>query len=169
MLRHQTFKEGLSVVEPCDLLVVHGLVVDPCDGVCEDTAVAVLQFANGALGVIQGSTAIYPGLDAKLSIHGEKGTAIIETGNIRAWEFMDKKPGDDEMLQTYGGDTATGASDPTKFIDAEGHRLQIVDMIEAVREDRTPYVDGPEGRKAVEIITAVYKSAKEGGTVRLPL
>jgi len=135
----------------------------------EDTAVALLRFANGAMGVIEGTTCVYPGLDARVGIHGEKGSVIVEGLNIKIWEFMDGKAEDRKVITTQKKDTSSGAKDPTKFIDAEGHRLQIVDMISAVRQDGQPSVDGFEGRKAVEIIVAIYKSAKEGKEIQLPL
>jgi len=133
----------------------------------EDTAVAVLKFTNGALGIIEGATSIYPGLDARIGIHGENGSAVLEAGNLVAWEFTDKRDEDATALERKK--ESSGAKDPTKFIDWKGHHAQLADMVKAVKEDRKPIVDGYEGRKAVEIIVAVYKSARDGTPVELPL
>jgi UDP-N-acetyl-2-amino-2-deoxyglucuronate dehydrogenase len=72
------------------------------------------------------------------------------------------------MLNLEGGGGGSGAGDPMA-IGSERHRRQIVDFIEAVQEGRPPLVDGPEARKAVEIIRAIYRSAQEGRAVALPL
>jgi len=132
----------------------------------EDLAVANLKFKNGALGAIEGSTALHPGLPERLEIHGERGTVILEAGTIKMWEIRDAgpedKPGDTEEP---GG---TGASDPMAF-PILWHKAQIQDMICAIREDRAPAVDGREGRKALEIVRAIYQSAKTGEIVRFPV
>ncbi len=135
----------------------------------EDTAVALLRFKNGALGVIEGTTSVYPGLDARIEIHGEKGSVILEGKKVKFWEFMDQVEEDEKMRMIGQEDTSSGAKDPTKFMTSESHRLQILDMVKAIRNDSQPLVDGIEGRKAVEIILAVYESAKKGGVVKLPL
>ena len=129
----------------------------------EDLATALIKFKNGALGVIEASTAIYPGLPERLEIHGEKGTVILEGGKVKKWEFVDKKENLAEERET-----GTGASDPGA-IDLTSHKIQIKDMIEAIKEDREPAITGGEGRKALEVILAIYRSAKMGKVVKLPL
>jgi len=137
----------------------------------EDVAAAALRFKNGAMGVIEGSTAIYPGLPRKLEIHGEKGTVIFEGDELKLWSFVgqEKERKGGEKVRGFEdkklGDTS---SDPTHH-SIENHKLQIEDFVEAVREDREPLVNGLEGRKALEIIRAIYKSAKAGRAVKFPL
>ncbi len=137
----------------------------------EDVAVAALRFKSGAMGVIEGSTAIYPGLPRKLEIHGEKGTVIFEGDEIKLWNFIgqEKEKKEEEKVREFKdkklGDTSL---DPTHH-SIENHKLQIKDFVEAVREDREPLVNGLEGRKALEIIRAIYKSAKAGRAVKFPL
>ena len=136
----------------------------------EDVAVATLRFENGALGVIQASTAVHPGYLKRIEIHGTQGSAILEEEDIKAWDFA-KKTRRDTMVrrkmqqQKSGG---SGAVDPAA-IGHHGHLLQLRDFLDAIRNDRAPAVDGHEGRRSVEIILGIYKAAETGRTVRLPL
>ncbi|MCD6318182.1 Gfo/Idh/MocA family oxidoreductase [Candidatus Aerophobetes bacterium] len=129
----------------------------------EDVATALVKFKNGALGVIEGSTAIYPGQPEQLGIYGEKGTVILEGNRIKKWEFMDRK---EKFIEERK--ISTGASDPNA-IGSEAHKAQIKDIIEAIKEDREPAVTGEEGRKVLEIILAIYRSAKTNKPIKLPL
>jgi len=132
----------------------------------EDTACAVVKFRNGALGVIEGSTSCYPGRDDEIAIHGEKGTAILVAGKIKEWTFKEPEASD-EVLPTTTDVASSGASDPIASLSHEYHRRQIEDMVEAIQKDREPLVNGEEGRKAVEIILAIYKSSRENCEVKL--
>ncbi|QEH34356.1 Glucose--fructose oxidoreductase precursor [Aquisphaera giovannonii] len=136
----------------------------------EDTAVAAVQFRSGALGVIQAATSAYPGLLKRTEIHGDRGSARVEQDDITLWEFRDKVPGDDEVLAAIAGASGdkAGASDP-RGINHAGHRAQLADFLDAIDRGRAPLVDGRDGRKSVEIIRAIYRSAREGRAVRLPL
>lgn len=129
----------------------------------EDIATALIKFKNGALGVIEGSTAVYPGQPERLEIYGEKGTIILEGGSIKKWEFMDRK---EKLIEKR--EISTGAFDPGA-ISLTAHKAQIKDMIEAVKKEREPTVTGEEGRKVLEIILAIYKSARMSKVVKLPL
>ena len=136
----------------------------------EDTAVATLRFASGALGVIEASTAAYPGYLKRIEIHGSEGSAMIEEEDIVKWDFA--KPGDRDVAVKQGmtnrHSTGGGASDPTA-IGHHGHAKQFRDVLSAIDENRTPAIDGHEGRRSVEIILAIYQSASSGQAVRLPL
>lgn len=136
----------------------------------EDTGVATLKFANGALGVIEATTSAYPGLLKKIEIHGTQGTAVVEEDEILKWEFAKKSPRDRSITQKYGKGSASGggAADPSA-ISFEGHARQLKDFIKAIQNGTKPAVDGEEGRKSVEIILAIYKAAWTGKTVKLPL
>ena len=136
----------------------------------EDTAVACLRFKNGALGVIQATTSAYPGLLKRIEIHGDRGTAGVEQDDLTLWDFQEKVPSDDEVLAAMAGLSGfkAGASDP-RGITHIGHRDQLADFLQAIDEGRAPLVDGREGRKSVEIIRAIYQSAKSGQVVKLPL
>lgn len=134
----------------------------------EDTAVAVLRFKNGAMGVIEGATSAYPGFSKKIDIHGDKGSVTVEQDDITFWKFEKATPLDGKVgkLMSRRKSNAGGASDP-KAISHAGHRKQFQDFITALETGRKPLVDGVEGRKSVEIIRAIYKSAKTGRLVRL--
>lgn len=136
----------------------------------EDTGVAALRFASGAIGTMTATTAAFPGLLKKTEIHGDHGSAIIEQETIRLWQFAGEDPGDSALLEEFGQDSATsgGAGDP-KAISHRGHRLQLEDFQNAIETGRKPLVDGREGRKSVEIILAIYQSAWTGKRVALPL
>jgi len=134
----------------------------------EDTAAAVLTFANGALGVIEATTASWPGDEARVELHGDRGTIALEQGRIVRWKLADAQPGEEEQMLSLEGHLGSGAQDPTG-ISYELHRRQLQDMVTAIRENRAPAVDGAAGRKAVEIIRAIYWSAKMGQTAHLPL
>ena len=136
----------------------------------EDTAVACLQFKNGALGVIEAATSAYPGLLKRTEIHGDRGSARVEQDDISLWDFQEKVPSDNEVLAEIArqsGFTA-GASDP-RGINHIGHRDQLADFLHAIDTNSAPKVDGREGRKSVEVIRAIYRSAKTGSLVKLPL
>jgi len=136
----------------------------------EDTAVACLKFANGALGVIEAATSAYPGLLKRTEIHGDRGSARVEQDDITLWDFQIKAPSDSEIHAAMAGQSGfkAGASDPRGITHA-GHRDQLGDFLQAIDEGRAPSVDGREGRKSVEIIRAIYRSAQTGQAVRLPL
>ncbi len=136
----------------------------------EDTAMATVRFANGALGVIEATTAVYPGYLKRIEIHGSEGSAVLEEEDIKRWDFAKPRTSDQAILDAMRKATSGGggASDPAA-IGHHGHAAQFRDFVDAVRKDRRPAIDGLEGRRSVEIILAIYKSAETGKAVRLPL
>ncbi len=134
----------------------------------EDVGVACMKFANGAIGVMEATTAAWPGLLKKTEIHGSKGTVVVEQDSILRWEFADEKAEDAEIRSRLAANSASsgGASDP-KAISFVGHQMQLEDFAEAITTGRQPRVDGAEGRKSVEIILAIYEAAKTGRSQRL--
>ncbi len=136
----------------------------------EDVAVANVEFANGALGVIEATTAAYPGFLKRIELHGSEGSAILEEEDIKTWDFLKTKPADAKIRERMFGRTKTGggAADPTA-IGHHGHTAQFKDVLDAIKKNRSPLIDGAEGRRSVEIILAIYKSAETGKPVSLPL
>ncbi|MFP3903949.1 MAG: Gfo/Idh/MocA family protein [Armatimonadota bacterium] len=131
----------------------------------EDTAVATLEFANGALGVIEGTTSITPGYGCKIQISGDDGTIEVVNKEITMWDI----PGEEEEIE-QGEDEVGTARDATSGLTEEGHTSHVADMVDAINNDREPQIPGREARRAVEVIKAIYKSSREGGaTVELPL
>ncbi|MGO9598044.1 MAG: Gfo/Idh/MocA family protein [Isosphaeraceae bacterium] len=136
----------------------------------EDTAVASLRFKSGALGVIEAATSVYPGLLKRIEIHGDRGSARVEQDDITLWDFQERVPSDNEVYAAMAATSGfkSGASDP-RGITHTGHRDQLAEFLAAIDRKRAPRVDGREGRKSVEIIRAIYQSARTGQVVKLPL
>jgi predicted dehydrogenase len=127
----------------------------------EDTAIAILQFKNNALGMIYGSTASFPGQFRRLEITGTKGTVIQVENSFKVWQFADQTENDVEIINKFNQiEGGGGVSDPAA-IPFEPHAKNIAAFIESVEAGRSFEIDGPEARKAVEIILAIYSSAKE--------
>jgi UDP-N-acetyl-2-amino-2-deoxyglucuronate dehydrogenase len=134
----------------------------------EDTAVAALEFESGAFGVIEGSTAIFPGFLKRIELAGTRGSAILEEEDLKHWRFDPEQPTDEQVRQSYGQKTRSGggAADPAA-ISGEGHRRQFESFVTALAEGRDPEPSAEEARKAVEIVLAIYRSADTGRKVRL--
>ena len=136
----------------------------------EDVATACLRFKNGALGVIEATTAAYPGYLKRIEVSGSEGTAVIEEEDVKTWDFARKHRRDAAVRRRMAQSRSSGggASDPAA-IGHQGHVRQFRDCIQAIRSNRAPSIDGREGRRSVEIILAIYKAAETGRLVRLPL
>ena len=136
----------------------------------EDTAVAALKFANGALGTIVGTTASYPGYLKRIEISGSQGSAILEEEDIIRWDFAEAIPSDASVLEAMANKKSGGggAADPAA-IGFSGHTKLFANVVDAIDGKEKLIVDGHEGCRSVEIILAIYKSAETGQTVKLPL
>jgi UDP-N-acetyl-2-amino-2-deoxyglucuronate dehydrogenase len=136
----------------------------------EDVAVATVKFASGALGVIEASTAAFPGELKRIEISGSQGTAVLREEDIITWNFAKKTKADEALLERMGSKTKTGggAADPAA-IGHHGHMLQFKNVLDGITKGKQILIDGPEGRKSVEIILAIYQSAATGKAVKLPL
>jgi UDP-N-acetyl-2-amino-2-deoxyglucuronate dehydrogenase len=134
----------------------------------EDTIVSTLQFANGALGTIECSTAVFPGSSKRIEILGTAGTAILEENSLIKWQFEKEINEDDQIRRAMSsGNTSGGGVFNPADISFGGHQRQLEDMIESIEKGKKPMVDGIEGRKAVEIVLAIYESARSGLRVDL--
>lgn len=133
----------------------------------EDTVVATLKFASGALGTIECTTAAFPGSLKRLEIIGTEGTAIMEENNLLTWQFRQEETEDDVIRQEYSGAVSKGGVADPMDIGYFGHQQQILDFMKAIRENTDPLIDGEEGRKSVQIVCAVYESARLGKEVIL--
>ncbi len=134
----------------------------------EDVATATLRFANGALGTIEATTAGFPGSLKKIELTGSQGTAILEEEDIIKWEFAEPTEDDAQLRADMQGRTKTGggAGDPAA-IGHHAHSLLFRDFLQAIEQDRPPCIDGKEGMRSVELILAIYESAKTGQRVEL--
>ena len=131
----------------------------------EDLGLALVKFSNGAYGLIEGTTNVYPkNLEETLYIFGEKGT--VKAGGtsdniIEEWRFGDGLDDPEEVKATYG------ENPPNVY--GFGHTPLYADVIDAIRTGRSPYIDGEAGKRALELILAIYKSAAEHRPVKLSL
>lgn len=130
----------------------------------EDVGVAVVKFANGAVGTIEGTTNVYPrNLEETLYLFGSDGTVKIggtSTNNIDVWDFAD---------ETDADQANKGFEEATSNVYGNGHTALYADVVDAIENDRAPYVGAVAGRNALEMILAIYKSQKTGEPVQLPL
>lgn len=130
----------------------------------EDVGMAVVKFKNGAIATIEGTTNVYPqNLEETLYVFGENGTVKIggkSTNNIDVWDFADETEADRKNK---------GLEEVTSNVYGNGHTSLFADMIDAIQNNRKPYVDAVAGRNALEMILAIYKSQKIGMPVKLPL
>ena len=129
----------------------------------EDVVNALLTYASGATGVLQASTAFWPGFTERIEIHGTKGSAIITGDRLTTWA-VEGDPGDDAPVSSASDDS--GASDPMA-IPIENLKRQFQDFGSAVQQGRPPLVDGEEGFRALQIVLGVYDAARSGQVVRL--
>jgi len=128
----------------------------------EDVVSAVLRYASGATGVIQASTAIWPGYTERTEFHGVKGTAVISGDKLTVWDVEN----DSGEPAPVGQPAASGSSDPMA-IPLEPFERQFRDFGEAIVQGRKPLVSGEEGYRALEVVDAIYRSCREGGKVTL--
>ena len=130
----------------------------------EDLGLALVRFESGAYGVVEGTTNVYPkNLEETLYLFGEQGTVKIggtSTNNIDVWQFADQRE-EDAALQ--------GLQEATSNVYGNGHTAVYADMMDAIVHDRAPYIDAQAGRRALEMILAMYQSAATGMPVKLPL
>lgn len=130
----------------------------------EDVGMAVVKFKNGTIATVEGTTNVYPqNLEETLYLFGEKGTVKLggkSTNNIDVWDFMDTEDIDEKNK---------GLEEQTSNVYGNGHTSLYADVIDAIKNDRAPYVDAVAGRNALELVLSIYKSQKEGIVVKLPL
>lgn len=131
----------------------------------EDLGIALIRFADGSYGIIEGTTNVYPqNLEETLYLFGEKGT-VKAGGNsvnvIEEWRFSDMLDNAEEVKRKFH------ENPPNVY--GFGHTPLYADVIEAIKHDRAPYVDARAGRRALELVLAIYKSASEGVAVKLPM
>lgn len=121
----------------------------------EDTAVALLKYKNGAFGVIQATTSVYPEQETRLELNGSRGSIAFADSGVKMWKFFDEVPLPDLTMKQ------------PEYLSVNSHALLIDDMIWAIREDRDPIVTGEEARKSLQIILSIYESSMTGEAVML--
>lgn len=131
----------------------------------EDLGLAIVRYKNGAYGVVEGTVNIFGGdMEEALCIFGENGTVKADgtiNNIIENWRFADELDDEEAVKAEF--------SAPVEHIYGKGHTNLYADMVAAIEEDRAPYVDMYAGKKALELVLAIYKASAEGKSVRLPL
>lgn len=129
----------------------------------EDTAIVTLKFKNGALGIIEATTAVRPkDLEGSISVLGEKGTVEIggfAVNKMLHWNFADKINGDEEVMEKYS------VNPPNVY--GFGHQAYYEHVVDCILNDKHQLVDGLEGRRSLELISAIYESIETGKEVFL--
>jgi UDP-N-acetyl-2-amino-2-deoxyglucuronate dehydrogenase len=129
---------------------------------CEDTGAAIIRFTSGAIGIIEVTTAARPkDLEGSISLLGEKGSIVIGgffMNELETWEFDERKIADDAMIEKYG-----------KNPDGWGYNLgeYLKGVLHSLEHNRSGLVDGLEGRKSLELISAIYESIETGNEINL--
>ena len=152
--------------EPADQLTIRATGRD-ADRIptAEDNLIwqtALLKYSSGATGVIQASTAFWPGYPERVEIHGTKGTAVISGDKLTTWD-VENDSGEPAPVDR---EVASGASDPMA-ISLVPFERQFLDFGDAIRTGRKPLSSGEDGYKAVELVISVYESCRDGCVVRL--
>lgn len=130
----------------------------------EDSAVAILEFENGAVGTLEGSTTCYPGYPRRLEICGDKGSILLEEDHIVRWDLP--SPPASCHISAQPKPAEHGASNPTA-ISADGHIRQLRNMVHSILYGEPLLVNAKEGRKPLEIILAIYESSKTNASISL--
>jgi UDP-N-acetyl-2-amino-2-deoxyglucuronate dehydrogenase len=126
----------------------------------EDTATATLRFASGALGTIEATTAAFPGWARKIEICGDGGSAILEDDHLVRWDFRQPQAEDAAIAAAPTDATMRSGASAPGSISHHGHQRQMQNLVDSIRADARLEVDGPEARKAVALILALYESAR---------
>lgn len=132
----------------------------------EDIVDALVRYASGATGVVQASTAFWPGYTERVELHGTKGTAIISGDRLTSWDVLDDGEANQRDPAPVAHDVASGSSDPMA-ISLTSFERQFEDFAEAIRDHREPLVSGEEGYRALEVVLGVYRSCRENSPVTL--
>lgn len=132
----------------------------------EDHCVAILEFENGARGVIEASTCCWSkdGHPARVQLSGTNGSVFLADEAFEVWDFAEEKPEDSEIRNTLmkGQKAGLGANDPTA-INTYQHQRNFEEVVQAIAEEREPTTSAAEARKPVAVITAIYESAQNDG------
>lgn len=134
----------------------------------EDDVIAHIDYACGAKGVVQLSTAIWPGTDIRIEINGTEGTAVMVGEVMQTWKFKEEKPEDEQIRKFGDASQATGAGGAADFGHSD-HTVVVQNMIEAINNDTDVVIPVRDVRPSLEIVLAMYQSAKYNKPVEMPI
>lgn len=129
----------------------------------EDAAVSIVEYKNGAIGVIEGTTCVNPAQNTRFEIHGERGSIIFDDNGVKQW-IIDGK---DIDITDKASAEFNGGADALVALQALSHTPLYIDLVECIKADKETFVSPIEGRKAVDTILAIYKSSKEKKVIKL--
>ena len=129
----------------------------------EDTVVATLEFANGAIGTLEAATSAYPGYRRRVELTGSEGTIILEQDRIIAADLHTPLADPFEQFE----ETSNSAATSPIVSDVSGHKRIIEDFLRAIETNTRSICDGREGRRSVEVVQAIYESSRTGRPVTL--
>lgn len=132
----------------------------------EDVVNGLLQYASGATGVIQASTAFWPGYTERIEIHGTKGTAILSGDQMTAWDVLDDEAANAADPAPVAAQVASGSSDPMA-ISLTTFERQFQDFGNAILHHHDPLITGEEGYRALEVVLGIYAACRRGGRIEL--
>lgn len=135
----------------------------------EDTAIAMIKYKNGANGILEGTTSVNPGEATRIELNGKLGTIIFTESEITRWAVTTGEDEHAEDSEIQKSEAQAGAVADPRDIGISGHIRHVTDIIQAIENDTQPMVDGESARKAVELILAIYESAKCKKEIQLPL
>jgi UDP-N-acetyl-2-amino-2-deoxyglucuronate dehydrogenase len=130
----------------------------------EDTVIAILEFASGAFGVIQATTAAYPGYPRRVEITGTEGTVILEQDRIVAADLRHPR-----SISSAAAPDENQSASSALVSDLRGHQALFEDFLQAIERDTTPICDGREGRRSIAVVEAIYRAARNGGGASVSL
>jgi UDP-N-acetyl-2-amino-2-deoxyglucuronate dehydrogenase len=133
----------------------------------EDTATAVIKFNNGALGIIYGTTASYPGQFKRMEITGTRGSVVYLEDSFTVWQFAEEEPEDEEIRKQFSQIQGQGSVADPAAISYQNHTRNFESFIKAIEQNRDFELNAKEARKSVELILAIYKSAKEQKLIKI--
>jgi predicted dehydrogenase len=134
----------------------------------EDTLFSYLNYSCGAQGIVQASTALWPGTDVRIEVNGENGTAVMSGEKMVTWQFREELSEDQHIRQLGSEAQATAAGGPSDFGFTD-HQVVIQGMVDAIREDREVVIPVSSVRPTVELVLAMYQSAAKGKPIDLPI
>src|SRR2546428_6664364 len=129
----------------------------------EDTLIALLEFNNGALGILQATTSVFPGYPRRLELTGSEGTIIVEQDRLLAANL--KNPGAD-LLVASEADKNPSSSSPV-VSDVRGHQAVLEDFLKCIQANSSPRCDGKEGRRSLALVQAIYAACRQGERVEI--
>ncbi|MFL6351150.1 MAG: Gfo/Idh/MocA family oxidoreductase, partial [Bryobacteraceae bacterium] len=132
----------------------------------EDIVSALLSYRSGATGVVQASTAFWPGYTERIEMHGSSGTAIVSGDRLTTWDVQNDEDANAADPAPIEHDVSSGSSDPMS-IRLTSFERQFHDFADSIRTCREPVVNGEEGYRALEVVLGIYRSCRENKSVHL--